>query len=80
MPNYGHGNAMFELWAKALKRPLFIAWLSHESGEEDQGVSDIPRRLLSWPCVSDLLFLKGESWLRAVTLDDSKTPTPVLHN
>ncbi len=25
-------------------------------------------------------FLKGESWLRAVTLDDSQTPTPVLHN
>jgi hypothetical protein len=25
-------------------------------------------------------YLKGESWLRAATLDDSKTPTPVLHN
>ncbi len=27
-----------------------------------------------------LALLKGESWLRAATLDDSKTPTPVLHN
>jgi hypothetical protein len=27
-----------------------------------------------------LALLKGESWLSAVTLDDSKTPTPVLHN
>ncbi len=26
-----------------------------------------------------LALLKGESWLRAATLDDSKTPTPVLH-
>ncbi len=31
-----------------------------------------PPHLLSWPCVSDLLTdLKGESWLRAVTLNDS---------
>ncbi len=27
-----------------------------------------------------LVFLKGESWLRAATPDDSKTPTPVSHN
>ncbi len=27
-----------------------------------------------------LALLKGESWLRAATLDDSKTPTPVLHS
>jgi hypothetical protein len=30
-----------------------------------------PSHPLSWPCVSDLLLLKGESWLRAETLDDS---------
>ncbi len=37
--------------------------------------------LLSWPCVSDLLYWsKRRERLRAVTLDDSKTPTPVLHN
>ncbi len=40
----------------------------------------LPRRL-SWPCVSDLQSIyKAESWQRAVTLDDSQTPTPVLHN
>ena len=31
-----------------------------------------PSHPLSWPCVSDLLLLKGESWQRAfATLDDS---------
>ncbi len=30
-----------------------------------------PSHPLSWPCVSDLLLFKGESWLRAETLDDS---------
>ncbi len=30
-----------------------------------------PSHPLSWPCVSDFLQLKGESWLRAETLDDS---------
>ncbi len=30
-----------------------------------------PSHPLSWPCVSDLLLLKGESWLRTETLDDS---------
>jgi hypothetical protein len=40
----------------------------------------LPRRL-SWPCVSDLQSIyKAESWQRAVTLDDSQTPTSVLHN
>ncbi len=41
----------------------------------------LPRRL-SWPpCVSDLQSIyKAESWQRAVTLDDSQTPTLVLHN
>jgi len=36
---------------------------------------------LNWPCVSDLQSIyKAESWQRAVTLDDSQTPIPVLHN
>ncbi len=40
----------------------------------------LPRRL-SWPCVSDLQSIyKAESWQRAVTHDDSQTPTLVLHN
>ena len=38
------------------------------------------REPLSWFCVSDLLLLIRRELLRAVTLDDSKTPTPVLHN
>ncbi len=47
--------------------------LSCESGEEDPGVFDIPRRLLSCMVLCLRLFLlKGESWLRAATLDDSK--------
>ena len=29
------------------------------------------REPLSWFCVSDLLLLRGESWLRSETLDDS---------
>ena len=39
------------------------------------------REPLSWFCVSDLLF-RSKRWelLRAVTLDDSQTPTPALHN
>jgi hypothetical protein len=37
--------------------------------------------LLSWSCVSDLLYWsKRRELLLAVTQDDSKTPTPVLHN
>ncbi len=38
------------------------------------------REPLSWFCVSDLLLLIRRELLRAVTLDDSKIPTPVLHN
>jgi hypothetical protein len=40
----------------------------------------LDREPLSWFCVSDLLLLIRRELLRAVTLDDSKTPTPVLHN
>jgi hypothetical protein len=54
--------------------------LSRKSGEEDQEhlLKREPTQL-----VLHLRFatdLKGESWLRAATLDDSNTPTPVLHN
>ncbi len=43
--------------------------LSRESGEEDPGALDIPRQLVL--CLR-LALLKGESWLRAATLYDSK--------
>ncbi len=46
--------------------------LYRESGEEKTKCDWIaPSHPLSWPCVSDLLLLKGKSWLRAETLDDS---------
>ncbi len=53
--------------------------LSRESGEEDLGAAGLLRGTYSAGPVSQSCF-KGESWLRAATLDDSKTPTPVLHN
>jgi hypothetical protein len=55
--------------------------MSRESGEEDLGTRELLRRGYSAGPVSPTCSdLKGESWLRAATLDDSKTPTPVLHN
>ncbi len=54
--------------------------LSHESGEEDQAhlLDRAPTQLAL--CLRLATDLKGESWLCPATLDDSKTPTPVLHN
>ena len=50
-------------------------------GEEDLGVAGLLRGAYSAGPVSPTCSdLKCESWLRAATLDDSKTPTPVLHN
>ncbi len=46
--------------------------LSRESREKKTKCDRIaPSHPLSWSCVSDLLLLKGKSWLRAETLDDS---------
>ncbi len=50
--------------------------------KNDLDAGELLRRGYSAGPVSPLrlALLKGESWLRAATLDDSKTPTPVLHN
>ncbi len=54
--------------------------MSRESGEEHQAhlLDRAPTQLAL--CLRFATDLKGESWLRAATLNDSKTPTPVLHN
>jgi hypothetical protein len=53
--------------------------MSRESGEEDLDARELLRRGYSAGPVSPTCYdLKGESWLRAATLDDSKTPNPVL--
>ncbi len=54
--------------------------VSRESGEEDLGAARYTAAATQLVLCLRLALLKGESWLRAATLDDSKTPTPVLHN
>ncbi len=52
--------------------------MSRESGEEDLGVRGItPPRLLSWSCVSDLLYLKARA---GYALQPSITRKPQLHS
>jgi hypothetical protein len=57
--------------------------VSRESGEEDLGAARLGYQVAAPTqqalCLR-LALLKGKSWLRAATLDDSKTPIPVLHN
>ena len=48
--------------------------------EEDQVRTDCSFAPTQLVLCLRFALLKGESWLRAVTLDDSQTPTPVLHN
>ncbi len=60
------------MYEKAEKERKSQEYLSRKSGEEKTKCDRIAlSHPLSWPCVSDLLLLKGESWLRAETLDDS---------
>jgi hypothetical protein len=54
--------------------------MTRESGEEDLGTRELLRRGTQLVLCLRLALLKGESWLRAATLDDLKTPTPVLYN
>jgi hypothetical protein len=48
--------------------------------EEDQVRTDCSFAPTQLALCLRFALLKGESWLRAVTLNDSQTPTPVLHN
>jgi hypothetical protein len=48
--------------------------------EEDQVRPDCSSAPTQLALCLRFALLKGESWQRAVTLDDSQTPTPVLHN
>jgi hypothetical protein len=66
--------------AHSLVREGVGEYLSRESGEEDQAhlLDRAPTQLAL--CLRFATDLKGESWLRTATLDDLKTPTPVLHN
>jgi hypothetical protein len=77
---------VWHLWEEELTYRKFFFFkftlrLSRESGEEDLGAAGLLRGAYSAGPVSQTCYcFKGESWLRAATLDDSKTPTPVLHN
>ncbi|MFN9909234.1 MAG: hypothetical protein ACK56F_24465, partial [bacterium] len=52
---------------------------SRESGEEDLDARELLRRPCSAGPVSPTCYdLKGRKLLRAATLDDSTTPTPVM--
>jgi hypothetical protein len=48
--------------------------MSRESGEEDLGAAGYTAATTQLALCLRLSLLKGESWLRAATLDDSKKP------
>jgi hypothetical protein len=55
--------------------------MSRESNEEDLDAANYSAAATQLVlCLRLATDLKGESWLHAATLDDSKTPTPVILN